>query len=160
MKLRKLWLSGTVTLLCLTAAGTADAQLRDVTQTPNAINAGIRKSFDAQKGFRQGERGTVFQAGSSAYIIARDPARAIRRGRQIFQRKFTSRRASARPPATASATWHSTPASAPVSSTPAPAATAARAARPASAATSSRVRTAATRPTCSASACRRSWATR
>jgi hypothetical protein len=28
-------------------------------------------------------------ADSSAYLIARDPARAIRRGRQIFQRKFT-----------------------------------------------------------------------
>ena len=26
---------------------------------------------------------------SSLYVIARDPARAIRRGRQIFQRKFT-----------------------------------------------------------------------
>ena len=29
--------------------------------------------------------------GSSAFIIARDPSRAIRRGRQLFQRKFTGR---------------------------------------------------------------------
>ena len=27
--------------------------------------------------------------GSSTFIIARDPARAVRRGRQLFQRKFT-----------------------------------------------------------------------
>jgi len=34
-------------------------------------------------------RGDEFTPGSSLDLIARDPARAIRRGRQLFQRKFT-----------------------------------------------------------------------
>ena len=42
MKLRKTGLLGAVTLAAMTVAGSANAQLRDVTQTPNAINAGIR----------------------------------------------------------------------------------------------------------------------
>jgi hypothetical protein len=77
---------GAVTLAVVTVAGSASAQLRDVTQTPNAINAGIRKSFTQEIG---AGRGDIFTKESSAFIIARDPARAIRRGRQIFQRKFT-----------------------------------------------------------------------
>jgi mono/diheme cytochrome c family protein len=35
-------------------------------------------------------RGNVNAVGSFAYIIARDPFRSIRRGRQLFQRKFTN----------------------------------------------------------------------
>jgi hypothetical protein len=35
-------------------------------------------------------QGSITTPGSSAYLIARDPARAIRRGRQLFQRKFTA----------------------------------------------------------------------
>jgi len=85
MKLRKIGLSGAVLLVAVTVAGSAGAQLRDVTQTPNAINAGIRKSYTQEIG---AGRGDIFTPGSSAFIIARDPARAIRRGRQIFQRKF------------------------------------------------------------------------
>jgi hypothetical protein len=85
MKLRKTGLFGAVMLAAVMVAGSANAQLRDVTQTPNAINAGIRKSFTQQIG---AGRGDIFTPGSSAFIIARDPARAIRRGRQIFQRKF------------------------------------------------------------------------
>jgi hypothetical protein len=62
------------------------AQLPDRTQSPNARNAGIAKSYFDQTGAGRGDAMTQH---SSAYIIARDPARAIRRGRQLFQRKFT-----------------------------------------------------------------------
>ena len=64
----------------------AQAQLTDLTQTPNIENAGIRKSLQEQVGAGVGD---VLTPGSSTYIIARDPARSIRRGRQLFQRKFT-----------------------------------------------------------------------
>ncbi len=67
-------------------AGTAHAQLTDLTQTPNAENSGIFKSYEQQIGAGVGN---VTTPGSSSFIIARDPARAIRRGRQVFQRKFT-----------------------------------------------------------------------
>jgi hypothetical protein len=66
--------------------GTASAQLTDITQTPNAINAGIQKSLEQQIGTG---RGDIFTPGSSIYLIKRDPARSVRRGRQIFQRAFT-----------------------------------------------------------------------
>jgi hypothetical protein len=64
----------------------AGAQLVDRTLAPNAAGAGIAKSLAEQIGTG---RGDWFTPGSSAYIIARDPFRAIRRGRQLFQRKFT-----------------------------------------------------------------------
>jgi hypothetical protein len=66
---------------------TASAQLTDVTQTPNTVNAGIRKSLAEQIG---AGRGDEFTPGSSTFTICRDPFRAIMRGRQIFQRKFTA----------------------------------------------------------------------
>jgi len=66
--------------------GAAVAQLIDRTLAPNAANEGIAKSLDQQIG---AGRGDVYTPGSSAFIIARDPFRAIRRGRQLFQRKFT-----------------------------------------------------------------------
>ena len=62
------------------------AQLIDNTQTINPINAGINKSLIQEVG---AGRGTVTTADSSAFIIKRDPFRAIRRGRQLFMRKFT-----------------------------------------------------------------------
>lgn len=62
------------------------AQLPDKTVTPNAAGEGINKSFAEQAG---AGRGDVMTPGSSLYIIARDPFRSIRRGRQLFQRKFT-----------------------------------------------------------------------
>jgi Di-haem oxidoreductase, putative peroxidase len=65
----------------------ADAQLTDVTQTPNQANAGIQKSLEEQIGSGQGD---VMTPESSIFIIGRDPFRAIRRGRQLFQRKFTA----------------------------------------------------------------------
>jgi len=64
----------------------AKAEQTDLTQTPNPENAGIRKSLEQQIG---ASRGDLMTPDSSLYIIARDPARSIRRGRQLFQRKFT-----------------------------------------------------------------------
>ncbi len=64
----------------------AYAQLTDLTQTPNTENAGIGRSLADQVGTGQGDIHTEF---SSIYIINRDPFRSIRRGRQLFQRKFT-----------------------------------------------------------------------
>jgi hypothetical protein len=46
----------------------------------------IERSLAMQVGPGQGD---IDMPGSSAYLIARDPARAIRRGRQLFQRKFS-----------------------------------------------------------------------
>ena len=64
----------------------AHAQLIDRTLTPNPANEGIAKSLAQQVGAGRGDVNTV---GSSIYIIKRDPARSVRRGRQIFQRKFS-----------------------------------------------------------------------
>src|SRR6266478_9611409 len=61
-------------------------QMIDNTQAPNAAKAGINKSLLDEIG---AGRGDVNTAGSSVYIINRDPFRSIRRGRQLFQRKFT-----------------------------------------------------------------------
>ena len=62
------------------------AQESDLTQTPNTIGAGIFKSLEEQIG---AGRGDILTPDSSLYLIARDPFRAIVRGRQLFQRKFT-----------------------------------------------------------------------
>jgi mono/diheme cytochrome c family protein len=61
------------------------AQMNDRTQNPNIANFGIAKSLSQEIGAGSGDRMTP---NSSAFIIARDPFRAIRRGRQLFQRKF------------------------------------------------------------------------
>ena len=69
--------------------GGANAQMRDKKEKmslPQANAAdGINKNLPEQVG---GGRGNLTTIGSSLYIINRDPARAIRRGRQLFQRKF------------------------------------------------------------------------
>lgn len=70
-------------LLSMTAG---EAQLTDVTQTPNVFNAGIQKSLAEEIGAGVGDPFTPY---SSLFNIQRDPARAIRRGRQLFQRKFS-----------------------------------------------------------------------
>lgn len=62
------------------------AQLLDKTRFPNAPNVGIAKSLRQQIG---SGRGDVMTPDSSLFIIKRDPFRAVRRGRQIFQRKFS-----------------------------------------------------------------------
>lgn len=72
--------------LSLAVGAPALAQLVDRTLAPNTANEGIAKSYEEQVG--QG-RGSLLTPDSSLFIIGRDPARAIRRGRQIFQRKFT-----------------------------------------------------------------------
>src|SRR6185437_11999045 len=61
------------------------AQLNDRTQNPNVANFGIAKSLTEQIGAGTGDWSTP---DSSSFVIARDPFRAIRRGRQLFQRKF------------------------------------------------------------------------
>lgn len=85
MKPRHSYLIGAALIGSLLVDTKVGAQLSDLTQTPNAANVGIVKSFAQQVG--EG-RGDVNTPGSSIFIIKRDPARAIRRGRQIFQRKF------------------------------------------------------------------------
>ena len=73
-------------LALLLGPAAALAQLTDKQQTPNTAGEGINKSMKDQDGMG---RGDVMTPGSSLYIIKRDPFRSIRRGRQLFQRKFT-----------------------------------------------------------------------
>ncbi len=68
------------------AASVALAQLPDNTQAPNTAKAGINKSLQDEVG---AGRGDLLTPSSSVYLINRDPFRSIRRGRQLFQRKFT-----------------------------------------------------------------------
>lgn len=63
-----------------------EGQETDLTQTPNLEAAGIHKSFEQEVG---AGRGSVLTPDSSLFIIGRDPFRSVRRGREIFQRKFT-----------------------------------------------------------------------
>jgi len=58
----------------------------DNTQAPNTAKAGINKTLTDEIG---AGRGDVLTPNSSIYLINRDPFRSIRRGRQLFQRKFT-----------------------------------------------------------------------
>jgi hypothetical protein len=62
------------------------AQLIDNNLAPNKAKAGINKSLADEIG---AGRGDVMTPNSSLFIINRDPFRSIRRGRQLFQRKFT-----------------------------------------------------------------------
>jgi len=64
----------------------AHSQMIDNTQATNTLNVGINKSLADEIG---AGRGSVDTPGSSICIISRDPFRSIRRGRQLFQRKFT-----------------------------------------------------------------------
>ena len=72
--------------LLVACAGTSSAQLVDQTLAPNSAQAGIAKSLEDEIG---AGRGDSYTPGSSIFIINRDPFRSIRRGRQLFQRKFT-----------------------------------------------------------------------
>ena len=76
---------GVVLIACLWPA-LAWCQLTDQTQAPNKAKVGIAKSLQDETG---AGRGDVTTTGSSVFIIERDPFRAVRRGRQLFQRKFT-----------------------------------------------------------------------
>jgi len=75
-----------VAVSALLLAIAADAQMIDNTQATNTSGAGINKSLSDEIG---AGRGSVLTPLSSLYIINRDPFRSIRRGRQLFQRKFT-----------------------------------------------------------------------
>ena len=75
-----------VTAAILFFVSISAAQMIDNTQAPNTAKAGINKSLLDEVG---AGRGDVMTPGSSFYIIGRDPYRSIRRGRQLFQRKFT-----------------------------------------------------------------------
>jgi hypothetical protein len=66
----------------------ATAQLTDDSQTrPGVPGGAIGKSLAEQIGAGHGDE---FTPRSAVYLIKRDPARSIRRGRQLFQRKFTA----------------------------------------------------------------------
>ncbi len=71
----------------------AASQLIDNNQSTNTLKSGINKTYEAEMGpeaYSIGHRESdINNSGSSMYIIKRDPFRAIRRGRQLFQRKFT-----------------------------------------------------------------------
>lgn len=65
---------------------TADAQLVDRTRAPHTEDkAAVQKSLAQQVGAGRANDTTPT---ASLYLIRRDPFRSIRRGRQIFQRKF------------------------------------------------------------------------
>lgn len=70
----------------LVAATRAKAQEIDVTQNSSTENVHIKKSYEQEIG---AGRGNILTPDSSVFIIGRDPFRSIRRGRQLFQRKFT-----------------------------------------------------------------------
>jgi hypothetical protein len=72
--------------LLVACTGTCWAQQTDRTLAPNTAQAGIAKSLQQEIG---AGRGDVLTPNSSVFIINRDPFRSIRRGRQLFQRKFT-----------------------------------------------------------------------
>jgi hypothetical protein len=76
--------------LVMASPDDAWAQLLDPRANQNnAVNAPgglIGKTLEQQVGPGQG---TELIPGSSIYLIKRDPARSVRRGRQLFQRKFS-----------------------------------------------------------------------
>lgn len=79
-----------VGVLLLTASTRMSGQLVDKNKAPNTADEGISRpltngSYPTQIG--DGRWGT--DPNSSRNVIAFDPFRAIRRGRQLFQRKFT-----------------------------------------------------------------------
>src|SRR5579871_694804 len=77
---------GSLMGLLLFFSSVAGAQLIDNNQAPNTAKAGINKSLADEIG---AGRGDIMTPNSSLFIINRDPFRSVRRGRQLFQRKFT-----------------------------------------------------------------------
>jgi hypothetical protein len=77
--------------LSLAVATASQAQLPDYSQIgpANSVPGGqINKTLQESVGTGHGD---AFTPGSAVYLIKRDPGRSIRRGRQLFQRKFTLR---------------------------------------------------------------------
>jgi hypothetical protein len=87
MKLRVYGVAVAGGLLAVALAEPAQAQLRDRLEKISgiAVGDGIQKNLGGQIGTG---RGNVQTPDSSIFIIQRDPFRSIRRGRQLFQRKF------------------------------------------------------------------------
>ena len=85
MKIRKLAVVFGLSVFMILASA-ARAQLVDNNLAPNTAKAGINKSLADEIG---PGRGDIMTPNSSLFIINRDPFRSVRRGRQIFQRKFT-----------------------------------------------------------------------
>lgn len=81
----RLWIAA-VGILPAAFLSVLTGQLIDRTAAPHTSGDGIALSLADQIG---PGRGDWFIDGSSSYLINRDPFRAIRRGRQLFQRKFT-----------------------------------------------------------------------
>lgn len=69
------------------SAQLVDCNLIDANGNVNAPGGCIARSLQDQIGPGQGN---INLFGSSIYVIKRDPARAVRRGRQLFQRKFST----------------------------------------------------------------------
>ena len=82
MSSRVVWLA----LLACSWCSAAWGQLTDQIQAPNTAKAGIAKSLQDEVGAGRADAQTW---NSSLFIIQRDPFRSVRRGRQLFQRKFT-----------------------------------------------------------------------
>jgi len=83
---RRLGLAAACGVAVTILAGGAVAQLRDITQIFPTVPGGvINKSLAQEIGAGRGDQ---FTPNTSIFTIRRDPFRAIRRGRQLFQRKF------------------------------------------------------------------------
>src|SRR5215510_10956061 len=85
---RRAYTHGAALVLVFGLITSLHAQLIDRTMSPNILNEGIAKSLVDEAGTGSGD---IYTTNSAAFIIARDPFRAIRRGRQLFQRKFSVR---------------------------------------------------------------------
>jgi len=83
-RLSRLFVWGT---LVAVSASVAWGQLADQTLAPNTAKVGISKSLQTEIG---AGRGDAMTPTSSLFLIERDPFRSVRRGRQLFQRKFTT----------------------------------------------------------------------
>ncbi|MBI3799444.1 MAG: thiol oxidoreductase-like protein [Deltaproteobacteria bacterium] len=83
---KRLTVSGAALLTLFLWSSAGHSQLIDRTQQPNVANEGIAKTLSEENG---AGRGDILTPNSSLFIINRDTFRAIRRGRQLFQRKFT-----------------------------------------------------------------------
>jgi len=86
--------ASSVTFLSLIICAPVNAQLAECAQvdqggniSASAVGGCIAKTLQEQIGTGHGDE---FQFGSAVYLIKRDPARSIRRGRQLFQRKFSA----------------------------------------------------------------------
>jgi hypothetical protein len=88
MKARVLCLSVVAGLVVFAVPSTAQlAECDQINVDPTQVPGGcIARTLQDQIGAGRGDELTP---GSSIYLIKRDPARSVRRGRQLFQRKFT-----------------------------------------------------------------------